>query len=62
MLNLTAAFFVFMGGFFNIFVWYYSKDLQLFDEEHEGSKDKKMSLDNISIRDFGSSLQIHAKE
>lgn len=60
MLNLTAAFFVCLGGFFNIFVWYYSKDLQLFDDEQEGSKEKKMSI--VSIKDFGSSLQIHAKE
>nr|XP_016930701.1 solute carrier organic anion transporter family member 74D [Drosophila suzukii] len=42
-LNLTAASFIFMGGFLNISVWYHAKNLKIFDEEEspKGSSNNK---------------------
>lgn len=45
-LNLSAAFFIFLGGFLNIAVWYHAKNLKIFDEEESSPKD---SLKNKEV-------------
>jgi organic anion transporter 5A len=40
-MNLIAAAFVMMGTFFDAGVWYYVKDLKIFDEEVKDSEWQK---------------------
>ncbi|XP_068145560.1 solute carrier organic anion transporter family member 74D-like [Drosophila tropicalis] len=56
-MNLTAAFCVFLGGLLNIAVWYYAKDLKIFDAEDE-KKPKNHNLDKIKL----SSLRASSKD
>ncbi|KAH8320503.1 hypothetical protein KR067_004700 [Drosophila pandora] len=44
-LNLTAASFIFVGGFLNIAVWYYAKNLKIFDE------DENLEDNNIEMKE-----------
>ncbi|KAH8299715.1 hypothetical protein KR044_005011 [Drosophila immigrans] len=60
-LNYTAATFVLLGSFFNMFVWYYAKDLQIFDENEEMSLSLKRKEENI-LQGLGSKLQLEMKE
>ncbi|XP_020805140.1 solute carrier organic anion transporter family member 4A1 [Drosophila serrata] len=41
-LNLTAASFIFVGGFLNIAVWHHAKDLKIFDEEDQTAGEVEM--------------------
>ncbi|KAH8290809.1 hypothetical protein KR054_006054 [Drosophila jambulina] len=41
-LNLTAASFIFVGGFLNIAVWHHAKDLKIFDEEEHTAGEVEM--------------------
>lgn len=41
-MNLTAASFIFVGGFLNIAVWHHAKDLKIFDEEEPAGKEVEM--------------------
>ncbi|XP_034102050.1 solute carrier organic anion transporter family member 74D-like [Drosophila albomicans] len=60
-LNYTAATFVLLGGFCNIFVWYYAKHLQIFDENEETKLSLKRKEENI-LQGLGSTLQLEIKE
>ncbi|XP_039480985.1 solute carrier organic anion transporter family member 74D isoform X1 [Drosophila santomea] len=44
-LNLSAAVFIFLGGFLNIAVWYHAKDLKIFDDE-QSPKDSLKNKNN----------------
>ncbi|XP_017024971.2 solute carrier organic anion transporter family member 74D [Drosophila kikkawai] len=47
-LNLTAASFIFVGGFLNIAVWHHAKDLKIFDEvEHV---EKEVEMDKLDVK------------
>ncbi|KMY95754.1 solute carrier organic anion transporter family member 74D [Drosophila simulans] len=49
-LNLSAAFFIFLGGFLNIAVWYHAKNLKIFDEEEspkDSIKNKEVEMKTI---------------
>ncbi|PSN45336.1 hypothetical protein C0J52_18706 [Blattella germanica] len=48
-LNFTAATFVAIGTIFDAFVWYYAKNLKIFDEEVE-LKDVEKTQDENSVR------------
>ncbi|KAH8401560.1 hypothetical protein KR009_006472, partial [Drosophila setifemur] len=52
-LNLSAAFFIFLGGFMNIAVWYHVKNLRIFDEEEKpdaGSKDNEVEMTKLDTK------------
>lgn len=40
LLNFTAAFFVALGTIVDVGVWYYVKDLKIFDDEDESKRKK----------------------
>ncbi|KAH8275691.1 hypothetical protein KR026_012669 [Drosophila bipectinata] len=48
-LNLTAASFIFVAGFLNIAVWYYAKNLKIFDED-EGPKEINIEMKEKSVQ------------
>ncbi|KAH8348871.1 hypothetical protein KR084_012109 [Drosophila pseudotakahashii] len=52
-LNLTAASFIFLGGFLNISVWYHAKNLKIFDEEDspkDSSNKKEVELKTVDSK------------
>ncbi|XP_034478037.1 solute carrier organic anion transporter family member 74D-like [Drosophila innubila] len=55
-LNFTAGAFLLAGGLFNIFVWYYAKDLQIFDDN-----EKKTTEDNY-LNDDRNALQLKIRK
>jgi hypothetical protein len=42
-LNLTAAGFIFIGTLFDIGTFYYSKNVKIFDDDEENTKEKEMT-------------------
>ncbi|XP_030383373.1 solute carrier organic anion transporter family member 74D-like isoform X2 [Scaptodrosophila lebanonensis] len=48
-LNLTSAGLIFVGAFWNIGVWYYAKDLQIFDEESR--KEIQEEIDEFELKE-----------
>ncbi|XP_032590814.1 solute carrier organic anion transporter family member 74D isoform X2 [Drosophila grimshawi] len=57
-LNLSAASFIVLGGFMNIAVWYHAKNLKIFDEKKDLSGKTMKSLEDITLKDMGSTLQL----
>jgi len=58
-LNFTAGAFLLMGAIFNIAVWYYAKDLQIFDDVVETDAAKKNSAEDNNLK--GNALQLQVK-
>ncbi|KAH8269635.1 hypothetical protein KR018_010959 [Drosophila ironensis] len=48
-LNLSAASFIFLGGFLNIAVWYHAKHLKIFDDE-DPAKEKTIPMINLDSK------------
>jgi hypothetical protein len=48
LLNLTAAFFVTLGTIVDIGVWYYVKDLKIFDEEDEKNSEQITKKEDVT--------------
>ncbi|XP_064548299.1 solute carrier organic anion transporter family member 74D-like [Drosophila montana] len=57
-LNLAAGSFILLGGFMNIVVWYHAKNLKIFDEVKTETGETKKSLEDITLKDLGSTLQL----
>ncbi|XP_017132036.1 solute carrier organic anion transporter family member 74D isoform X2 [Drosophila elegans] len=52
-LNLTAASFIFLGGFLNIAVWYHAKNLKIFDEEEtptDSSQNEEVEMETLDCK------------
>lgn len=52
LLNLTAAVFVAVGTLFDVGVWYYVKDLKIFDEEVKQEEIKAVEKEEELIPDI----------
>lgn len=50
LLNFTAAFFVALGTIGDVFVWYFVKDLKIFDDDDEAESKSKNTKDEVSTR------------
>lgn len=57
-LNLAAGSFILLGGFMNIVVWYHAKHLKIFDEVKTETGETKKSLEDITLKDLDSTLQL----
>lgn len=55
-LNMTAAGFVLIGTIFDVGTWYFSKDVQIFDE-----KEDELNIDFGSKRSLSSNIKVALK-
>ncbi|KAM8711496.1 hypothetical protein ACLKA7_000613 [Drosophila subpalustris] len=60
-LNFTAGAFLLAGGFFNIAVWYYAKDLQIFDD-NEGTDAAKKTAEDHKLKDDLNSIPLQIRK
>lgn len=50
LLNFTAAFFVAVGTIVDLAVWYFVKDLKIFDDEEEAKSIQMTRKDEVIVR------------